>query len=504
MRFARKMTSMIALLLVVFFTSTALAVTPEDYNRNTPAVLEEGHLNGEAAVIMDAETAEILLSKNSRVRMYPASTTKIMTLLLAVESGWSFETIVTVPAEAAQIANDSSKAGVYPGDVLSFGDLLYGMMLPSGNDAANAIAVLVGGSLEGFVQKMNQRAQELGCIGTHFTNAHGYHDENHYSTAYDLALITREALRHESVRTIASTSSYTMNISGRGQVPISNSNVMLLDGSSYYYPECIGMKTGTHSRAGNCFVGVAEKDGVTLITVTMKCLEKIPMWIDTIRLYNYGFTRYTPYSLEQMFDLIGSRITTTRVSNAHEDDPYDGVLQLRLAQVSDAGYERMIQSDSSGAMSRALDDFYQRSDIRLVENLSAPISAGEIVGSYTYSAQSGEVITATLIAGRDIAAQPERVTVYDVFPFLQAFENPLVALLAIILVLLLVVYLLYRNARRRRQERRRRELYEKRRREYLRRHGTNSRSSAANASGTRANTPQRRRIEPTQTQRRRK
>ena len=174
----RSLASLLIILFLLLSPSLALAA-PEDYDVNTPEALTQDELYGESAVAIDADTGEILFSKNARVRMYPASTTKVMTLLLAVESGWSFDTPVTIPPEAAEIPSDSSTVPVYPGEVMSFGDLLYGLMLHSGNDAANAVAVLVSGSIPAFVQRMNERAAELGCTGTHFANAHGYHDENH-------------------------------------------------------------------------------------------------------------------------------------------------------------------------------------------------------------------------------------------------------------------------------------------------------------------------------------
>lgn len=466
----RGLAALLIALLMLSMPGMAYAA-PQDYDVNTPEALTEDELYGESAVAIDADTGEILFSKNSRVRMYPASTTKIMTLLLAVESGWSLDTMVTIPPEADNVPSDSTRTPVYPGEVTSFGDLLYGMMLPSGNDAANAVAVLISGSVPAFVQKMNERAAELGCTGTHFANAHGYHDENHYSTALDLALITQEAIKHDSVRQIVSTNSYTMHISSsnRTEVPLSNTNMLLKSGNTYYFEDCIGVKTGTHSRAGQCFVGAAEKDGVTLVTVTLKCSESVQRWIDSIRLFRYGFTCYTPYTLEQMFDLTSSRIATTRVSNAHEDDEMGGVLQLKITQVSDSSYERMIHTGSDGAMAAALDDFVQRAEIHLVDNLVAPISMGEIVGSFSYTTQDGQIITASLIAGRDIAAQPEKTTIYDLLPFLHVFENPLVCMLLLVLILLILALVLYARARRRRIERRRRELYEQRRREYMRR-----------------------------------
>ena len=144
--------------------------------------------------------------------MYPASTTKVMTLLLALESGISMDTTIVIPQQANQVPADSSLVPVFPGDVMTFRDLLYGFMLTSGNDGANAVAVLVSGNVESFVDRMNKRAEELGCEGTHFANPHGYHDENHYSTALDLARITSEAVKLDAFRKIVSAPSYTMSI----------------------------------------------------------------------------------------------------------------------------------------------------------------------------------------------------------------------------------------------------------------------------------------------------
>lgn len=481
-RMSRRIASLIAVLLVLVMTVPAIAA-PEDYDSGTPAILAEDHLYGESTVLIDSETGEILFGKNARVRMYPASTTKIMTLLLAVESGWDMNMSVRIPDEAADIPSDSSLIPVFKGETTSFGDLLYGMMLHSGNDGANAVAVLLSGSIPAFVEKMNARAAELGCTGTHFNNAHGYHDENHYSTAYDLALITREALKHDVIRQIVSTPEYTMNVSPRGEVPLRTTNSMIIPNSSFYYEDCIGVKTGAHSHAGKCFVGAAEKDGATLITVTLNCGTDAEKWTDTERLLDYGFTRYTPHTLEQMFEMTSSRLVTTRVSNAHEDDPMGGVLQLKLAQISNTEYVRMIQNGSEEAETRALEDFSKRAQITLMDNLAAPITEGEFVGTFTYTAQDGEIITASLIAGRSIEAQPEQITLYDVFPFLKIFENMLVRLLIVVLLLLIVVIALYSGAKRRRRERRRRQIYEQRRRAYLR-----QQQAAENASGRRAQT----------------
>ncbi len=479
----RCLASLVVMALLLLFASPALAA-PSDYDSSAPASLTEDQLYGSSAIVIDADTGEVLFSKNARTRMYPASTTKIMTLLLAVETGWDLDTMVTIPPEAENIPSDSSIVPVYSGETMTFRDLLYGMMLRSGNDAANAVAVLVGGSVANFVERMNARAQELGCEGTHFANAHGYHDENHYTTAQDLAIIAQAGMQNETFREIVSTYSYTMNISTRGEVPITNGNLMLNPTGNYYNEDIIGVKTGYHSRAGYCHVGAASRDGVTLITVTLNCEQREYGWADTERLSEYGFTCYTGYSLEQLFELAGSRIATVRVSNAHEDDAQNGLLELRITDVSDSSYARFVRTGDEDALSAALDDFVSRSAVSDLSNLVAPISMGEIVGNFTYTAQDGSQITATLIAGRDIAEQPEPTTIYDLFPFLHVFDNVLVRILLVVLALLIVVLILRARSERRRRERRRRELYERRRREYMQRQRSNPPRRNSNSRGT--------------------
>ena len=467
-----------ALLLAVFLALTCVLPMPsraeevpvsDGYDAAMPALLNTSQIRGTAAILMDGNSGEILFDKNANARAFPASTTKIMTLLLAVESGWDLDMTVTMPSEAADIPADSSLVPVYPGETMTFRDLLYGMMLHSGNDAANAVAVLVAGSTSGFVQRMNERAAALGCTGTHFVNAHGYHDEDHYTTAHDLALITAEALKHPEIHEIVSTFQTSIEISNRGEIRVVNTNSMLYTKSSYYYPYCIGVKTGTHSAAGHCYVGAAEKDGVTLIAVTLGCVEDGSKYVDARRLFEYGFTQYTEYSLERMFEMSYRDIVTVRVSNASEKDPRGGELELKLAQISDPDYVRLIRSEDEESVSAAAEDFKQRMRVSIADGLSAPVPEGKLVGTFYYEAQGGKPITASVIAGRAIEAQPKVTTIYDLFPALRAFSNPLVQILCVVLALLALVLILHAVAEKRRRERRRRELYEQRRREYARR-----------------------------------
>ena len=373
---------------------------------------------------------------------------------------------------------------------MTFRDLLYGMMLRSGNDAANAVAVLVGGSVARLRRAHERpRRRSSAARGTHFANAHGYHDENHYTTAQDHGRSSRASGHAErnAFREIVSTYAYTLNISSRGEVPITNGNADAQSRpASYYDPDSIGVKTGYHSRAGYCHVGAASRDGVTLITVTSPTASSAnTAGLDTERLSEYRLhLLYRLFARPACSRLAGSRIATVRVSNAHEDDAQNGLLELRITDVSDSSYARFVRTGDEDALSAALDDFVSRSAVSDLSNLVAPISMGEIVGNFTYTAQDGSQITATLIAGRDIAEQPEPTTIYDLFPFLHVFDNVLVRILLVVLALLIVVLILRARSERRRRERRRRELYERRRREYMQRQRSNPPRRNSNSRGT--------------------
>lgn len=467
----KRLASMALMLtLALLCAATAFAVTPEDYDSLLPQLLEEGYLYGESAVLLDGVTGRVLFSKNARERMYPASTTKIMTVLVALESGIDLDTPIIVPQQAAKIPKDSTLVPVFPGDQMRFGDLLYGCMLASGNDAANAVAVLVAGSVDAFVERMNARARELGCADTHFVNAHGYHDDDHYTTAMDLARITQAALTNDQFRLICACERYTFSIR-RDREDIAptraNTNVLLNSESNYYYADCIGVKTGTHSMAGNCFVGAAERDGVRLVAVTLKCPQPNDKWNDVIRMFNYGYTRYRALSLEQLFTAATGRIATLKISNAISTDPYGGTLDLRIADISNPDYTRMVPLDVETAMDEAVEDFVSRTTMTITHSMAAPVTAGEIMGQLRYVSQSGEEITARLIAGRDVQAQPRRRSLSDFFPFIERLQDPLVRALLIVLAVLVALLILAAIVRRLSRQHRRDQVYRVRRHEAL-------------------------------------
>lgn len=468
---------MLLILTLAAFGGTAYAVTPDDWDQSRPGALEEGHLYAQTAVLIDADTGDVLFDKDSLVRMYPASTTKIMTLLLALESDIPLDQEITIPQVAQNIPSDSSVVPVFAGEVMTFRDLLYGTMLKSGNDGANAIAYLVGeGSIDSFVAMMNERAAEIGCTSTHFSNAHGYHDDTHFSTAYDLARIAQTAMQNETFREIVSTATYTMAPTvNRGEYNIVTSSEMVNPASVYYYEGCVGIKTGFHSRAGQCFVGALERDGVSLIAVVLNTArtssETTQKWADTEKLFDYGLAQYEPYQLEDLFDASGREFNTVSISNAATDDAQRGLLELRLTQLSDGEYTRRVRSGGS-ALAEALADFRARSTITYNEGLCAPIAEGEIVGTLTYTSPEGEVITAMLAAERAMEARPEYATIYDVLPFLRPMEPFLSGgggwYLLICLIVLVALIFIVRARRKFVRNRRRQSIYNAKRREYNR------------------------------------
>lgn len=256
----------------------------------------------ESAILIDASSGTILAQKNPDKKMYPASLTKIMTAILAIEMGKLTDVITVDDDTPFEIAG--SHIALEPGEILTLKDLLYALMLPSANDAASAIAKHYGKTLDDFVKIMNDKAKELGAYNTHFENPHGLHDPNHYSTAADLALITQYAMKNETFRKIVETTKYEIKTTNKKNEPRyfttlnkllynTSNNQIYVDGSyvSPYYEYATGAKTGYTPEAGNCLVATATKDGTDLIAVTMKGIS-LEMYQDTHNLFNYGFEEY--------------------------------------------------------------------------------------------------------------------------------------------------------------------------------------------------------------------
>ena len=287
---------------IVFCRLTAFAVTIP-HGR----ILAAPEHSASCAVLIDAETGKILYGENENVRRGMASTTKIMTALVALENV-SPEKEVVVAKEA--IGVEGSSVYLYEGETVTMETLLYAMMLQSANDAAAAIAIEVAGSIEDFAELMNARAKAMGLTATHFENPHGLDGETHYTTAYELALITREALKNELFCEIVATEKRTIPLhDGTASRLLINHNRLLRE-----YDDIIGVKTGFTKKCGRTLVTAAERDGLTLICVTLNDGND---WQDHRALLDYGFSLYEKVTLGEdvlSFDVSVCGATVEKIS----------------------------------------------------------------------------------------------------------------------------------------------------------------------------------------------
>ncbi len=244
-------------------------------------------ISAKAAVLIEASTGRVISAKNADMRLPMASTTKIMTALVAIEN-CDVSTVVTISPDAVGV--EGSSIYLFEGEQLTLEDLLYALLLASANDAAAAIAIEVGGSIEGFAEMMNEKAREMGLSNTHFTNPHGLDDPEHYTTAAELAKIASVAMKNEVFRTIVSTRKRTIpQNDGEGVRLLVNHNKLLNS-----YEGCIGVKTGFTKQSGRCLVSAAERDEIELIAVTLSAPDD---WNDHKTMLDYGFSLYESRTL---------------------------------------------------------------------------------------------------------------------------------------------------------------------------------------------------------------
>ena len=249
-------------------------------------------VTAQAAILMDADSGEILYAKDATKAMYPASTTKLMTALLTLENS-RLSDIVDFPFAAVNIPAGSSHIGMRRGEQMVLRECLYGLLLPSANEVANALSLHVSGSIESFVVLMNERAYQLGAVNTVFTNTNGLHDEGHYTCAYDLALIMQACVQNTTFVEIASTASYVHHADEllNKDIPMTNTDMMIRRSSEYYNADVVCGKTGHTKDAGYNLVSYAERDGMRLITVVMGC-EDGNQYVSTQSLLDYGFNYF--------------------------------------------------------------------------------------------------------------------------------------------------------------------------------------------------------------------
>lgn len=254
-----------------------------------------------SALLMNADTGAILFEKEGYTPTYPASTTKIGTALYLLEhKHLGADQVISVSREALRMRGngpdaphlleaDGSSMGLVVGERMKVEDLLHGMLIVSGNDAANVLAEIASGSIPRFMEELNAYLKGIGCKNTQFMNPHGYHHPNHWTTAYDLALMAQRGLKFPAFRDIVRKSSYTRpKTNKKPSVELVQTNALLRRGKQHY-PKAIGIKTGGHEAAGNCLVAAAEHEGRTLIAVVLGCEKNADRFADARRLFEAAF-----------------------------------------------------------------------------------------------------------------------------------------------------------------------------------------------------------------------
>lgn len=370
------------LFLIIFVsgcTSTYASTIPDTYSS--------------ACLLMEESTGKILYSKNANSIMYPASTTKIMTAILTLEKCNLSDTAVVSHNAVFSIPSGYSTASLVEGEVLTIEQLLNVLLIPSANDAAVVLAEHIAGSVEAFSDMMNSKAVELGCLNTHFVNPNGIHNENHYSTAYDLALIGKYAMQFPTFKEISSKTRYTLPItnaySKEDRIFNTTNDLIKPNYSSsptnYYYKYATGGKTGYTDPAGQCIVATATKDNVSLIAVTLHgdfTEDNLSQRaLDCKALFEYGFNNFSMVSIAQK----GEVASNMKVPNATKDS---------------SSLDLLYSDDIYAFVPNGFDTSSVTPNIKLSSSF-APIAQDTVLGTISYDID-GSNYSCNLLASHEV------------------------------------------------------------------------------------------------------
>ena len=381
-------------------------------------------ISAPSAILIESKTGRILYEKNSEEKRYPASTTKIMTALLTLENVEDLQSKATVSYNAVfSVPSGYSVDTLKVGEELSIEELLYALLVKSSNEAANVLAEYVAGNVDSFATMMNTRAAELGCKNTNFVNPNGIHNENHYSTAYDLSLIAKEAMKNETFRKIVSTVSHTLPSTNKYEQTDRNlitTNDLINKKNKNYYEYAIGIKTGYTAYAKNCLVAGANKDGVELISVVLGTDKKE---------VNGLSKRDT--DTKTLFEYVYNNFSQKKVSTARET--VVGQTKIKGETTETKNLDLNTDSDINILVTNDKEKDEINGEIKLNENIKAPIAKGDKLGTITYNLDGIEY-TANVIASNDVQKSNLILNVLRIL---------------LVIVVLLLTYLYLKNKRKR-------------------------------------------------------
>lgn len=370
------------LIFQMLFTITSLASS------------SELQIGSPSCILIESSTGKILYEKNSNERRFPASTTKIMTAILTVEN-CNLTDVATASHNAVySVPPTYSHASIVEGEELTIEQLLNVLLIQSASDAANTLAEHVGGSIENFAQMMNDKAKEIGCKNTHFVNPDGVSNDDHYTTAYDLALMGQYAMKYDAIRNIVCKTQYSLPKTNKydkeDRIFNTTNDLLRVNNSNspdnYYYEYANGIKTGYTTEAGSCIVASAKKDGLEVIAVVLGAETTEEgysiRYPDCKTLFNYAFDNYKLEDIVKPEDVIDE----ISVADATKD-----TANLKLSP----------ESTITAVVDKNQNIDELEPEIELDENLSAPISAGEVVGKVTYTIDNKNYST-NLIADNSV------------------------------------------------------------------------------------------------------
>lgn len=419
---------------------TAESITEKSTAENNTA--KEGDfptLHTDYYLLADLKSGKILESKNGDEKVYPASTTKILTAVLTLEN-CNLEDVVTATSEAIDPINrNHSNMGILVGEELTVEQLLYGLLVASANDAANVLGIHISGNLESFADLMNEKAKELGAENTQFTNAHGFHDDNHYTTVNDIAKIACFAMQNEKFREIVATAKYQIPPTNKYKDTryFSNTNMLISSNktTAHIYKNAIGIKTGSTDEAGNCLVAAAESNGTELLSIVMQCknenlTDKAYSFIDSRALLEYGFSKYEYKTIASVSDVVES----SKVREAK-----DGV-RVSISPAEDIS--ALLPKDADLSL---LEIVAEKND-----DIDAPIKKGDVLGKITYKLEDEVLGTTNLVAGNDVERD---VMLYIIYGVWDIVSDPVI-IIGVLLLVILILYARSANKRKRRAQRR--------------------------------------------------
>ena len=347
-----------------------------------------------AAILIETSTGRILYEKNAYKKMYPASTTKVLTAILTLEKCKLSDTAIVSSNALESIPNGYVTVNLQIGEELTIKDLLYALMVKSANDAAVVLAEHISGSVENFAVLMNEKAKELGCQNSNFVNPNGIHNENHYSTAYDLALISKYCMQNNIFRKIVTTTSYTLPATNKydsNDRIFSNTNLLIMTNNNnradnYYYKNSIGIKTGYTSQAKNCLIAGSLRDGLEFISVVLDAgftnTGLSIRYLDTISLFDYGYDNFTLTKIKEANNVVHT-------------------VEIEKATKETKNLDLLIKDDITVVNNKTTDTNLIQPKIELKQDLIAPISKNDVIGTITYIVDDIEY-TSDLLAKNDV------------------------------------------------------------------------------------------------------